>query len=139
MRLGYGVSSKELVNYMDRVRPPFNVNRMAQAAAIAALDDQEHVQRGRELNLEGRRTLEQGFDRCGVKWFQSQANFVLIDLERPAMPIYEALLYKGFIVRPVANYGLPTCLRVTIGTQEQNHGFLAALEEVLAEQRDTQA
>jgi len=139
LRIGYGVSSKELINYMDRVRPPFNVNRIAQAAALAALDDKEHVQRTREANLRGRELLQESFDRLGVKWYPSQANFILVDFERPAAPIYEALLYKGFIVRPVSNYGLPNCLRVTTGTEEQNRGLIAALEEVLAEQRDAPA
>jgi len=133
LRLGYGVSSKDLIDYMDRVRPPFNVNRMVQAAAVAALDDHEHVRRCRENNLAGRALFEREFTRLGLKWFPSQANFVLFDLGKPAAPCYEALLYQGFIVRPVANYGLPNCLRVTIGTAEQNAGFVRALEKVLLE------
>lgn len=134
LRLGYGVTSRELVNYMDRVRPPFNVNRLAQEAAIAALDDKDHVARSREMNIRGRAVLEAGFDRLGLRHFKSQANFLLVDFERPAMPIYEALVYKGYIVRPVANYGLPSCLRITIGTPEQCAGLLVAMEQVLAGQ-----
>ncbi len=134
LRIGYGVSSQELINYMDRVRPPFNVNRMAQAAAIAALDDTGHVQRTREATVAGRKILEAGLSAQGVHWYPSQANFVLADFARPAEAIYEALLYKGFITRPVANYGLPNCLRVTVGNETQNRGFLVALKEVLSEQ-----
>ncbi|MFH1130124.1 MAG: histidinol-phosphate transaminase, partial [Pseudomonadota bacterium] len=89
LRLGYGVSSKELVNYMDRVRPPFNANRMAQIAAIAALDDTEHVRRSREANILGRKYYEQEFDRLKMKWYPSQANFILVDFEKPAEPYYE--------------------------------------------------
>jgi histidinol-phosphate aminotransferase len=133
LRIGYGVSSKILVDYMDRVRPPFNVNRMAQAAAMAALDDTEHVERTRELNTRSLKYLEQELTRLKVKWYPSQANFILVDFERPADPIYEGLLYQGFITRPVANYGLPNCLRITTGTDEQNRGLVKALEQVLAE------
>ncbi|MFH1810064.1 MAG: histidinol-phosphate transaminase [Pseudomonadota bacterium] len=132
LRVGYGVSSREIIDYMDRVRPPFNVNRMAQAAAIAALDDEEHVRKTREATVVGRGLLEDGLSAIDVKWYPSQANFLLLDFEREAKPLYEALMYKGFITRPVANYGLPNCLRVTVGTEAQNRGFLAALSEVLA-------
>ncbi len=133
LRIGYGISSKELINYMDRVRPPFNINSIAQAAAIAALDDIDHIQRSRENNRRGRAFLEKELTRMGVKWYPSQANFILLDFERPAEPIYHALLYKGFITRPVGNYGLHSCLRVTIGTESQNKGFIKALEDILNE------
>ena len=131
LRIGYGVSHREMINYMDRVRPPFNVSRMAQAAAIGALDDTAFVERSKQENLAGRQTLERGLSACGVRWYPSQANFVLADFGRPAQGIYEALLRKGYIVRPVPNYGLPDCLRITIGTAVQNEGFLQALGEVL--------
>ncbi len=133
LRLGYGACGRELVQYMDRVRPPFNVNRMAQAAAIAALDDQEFVLKVRELNSKSRVYLEGELSRLGVKWYPSQANFVLADFGKPGQPIYEALLRRGFITRTVANYGLPTCLRISTGTEEQNRGLISALEEVLEE------
>lgn len=132
LRIGYGVTSREIVNYMDRVRPPFNVNRMAQQAAIAALGDFEHVKKTRAAALKGRKILQTGFDQLGLRWFPSQTNFILVDFARDASAIYEALLYQGFIVRPVANYGLPNCLRITIGTDAQNQGLLAALKQVLA-------
>lgn len=131
LRVGYGVSSKELIDYMDRVRPPFNVNRLAQAAALACLDDQDHIRCSRELNKKSKAILEEGLQRMKVKFYPSQANFILIDLGQPAGPIYEKLLHKGFITRPVNNYGLPNCLRVSIGTEKQILGFIKALEDVL--------
>jgi histidinol-phosphate aminotransferase len=139
LRVGYGVSSQELVSYMDRVRGPFNVSRIAQVAATAALDDSEHVSKTRELNISGRRFLEEAFTQAGLKWYPSQANFILVDFEQNAAPIYEALLYKGFITRPVANYGLPNCLRISTGTQEQNQGLARALAEVMNEIGSAQA
>ena len=133
LRLGYGVASRQLVDYMDRVRPPFNVNRMAQAAAIAALDDVEHVQRSRENNTSGLKYLQDAFDRLSVKWYPTQANFILLDFGRPAAPFYEGLIRRGYITRPVDNYGLPNCLRVTVGTAAQNKGFVEVFEKVLSE------
>ncbi len=131
LRIGYGVSSAGLINYMDRVRPPFNVNRLAQIAAVAALEDQDFVRRSKEMNSEGKKYLETAYTKLGLKWVPSHANFYLVDFERPAAPIYEALLRKGFITRPVANYGLANHLRITIGTEAQNRGLIGALEEVL--------
>ena len=133
LRIGYGVTYKEVVNYMDRVRPPFNVNRMAQIAALAALDDQEHVQKSIALNSIGRKFLGKAFTRMGIKYYASQANFYLVDFKKPTTPFYNALLQKGFITRPVENYGLPNCLRITIGTKEQNQGIVETLEQILNE------
>jgi histidinol-phosphate aminotransferase len=131
LRIGYGITNRELVNYMDRVRPPFNVNRMAQTAAIAALKDREHVQRSRELNIHGRLFLEKELSGLNIKYYPSQANFILLDFQKPAEPVYEALLRKGFITRPVSNYGLPNCLRITIGNESQNRGLIKAMESFL--------
>ncbi len=131
LRIGYGITDRELVNYIDRVRPPFNVNRVAQAAAMAALDDEEFVRRSREINSKGRRYLEQELTRLGVKWYPSQTNFILLEFDRPADSIYQALLERGVITRPVANYGLPNNLRVTVGMESENVRFIEALEEVI--------
>ena len=128
LRIGYGITHKELISYMDRVRPPFNVNRMAQAAAVAALDDQTHIQRSIKTNVKGRQFLQAEFKRLGIKFYPSQTNFILMDFEKPADPVYQGLLKKGFITRPVNNYDLPNCLRITIGTEQQNQNFIAALE-----------
>lgn len=129
MRVGYAVGPERLVDYVNRVRAPFNVTALAQAAAIAALDDQEHVEKSRRLNQVERAYLSQALGELGLKVAPSQANFVLVDLGRPARPVYDLLLRKGVIVRPFAN--LPTSLRVTLGTHQQNQRFLAALREVL--------
>ena len=131
LRIGYGITHKELVNYIDRVRPPFNVNRMAQVAAIAALDDIEHVLQSKKMNIKGRKVMERELQRLHIKYYPSQANFILLDFNQPAEPIYHGLLREGFITRMVANYNLPNCLRVTIGTELQNKGLVAALEKVL--------
>ncbi|NQT26559.1 histidinol-phosphate transaminase [candidate division KSB1 bacterium] len=131
LRIGYGVSSADLVSYMDRVRPPFNVNRMAQIAACAALDDPAHVKKTQAVNASGRKEVEDTLTQMGVKWYPSQANFLLIDLGKPSGPVFDTLLHKGFITRQVDNYGLPNCLRVTIGTEDQNRGFIEALRESL--------
>jgi len=133
LRVGYGVCQKELIGYMDRVRPPFNVNRMAQVAAFAALDDQDFVRLSREVNLKGLRFLETELARIGVQFYPSHGNFILLDFGRPAATLFQALLRKGFITRPVTNYGLPHCLRISVGTMEQNAGFIQALEAVLEE------
>lgn len=129
LRVGYAVGPQQLIDYMNRVRAPFNVSSLAQLAAIAALDDSEHVARSRALNSAERVRLSSELTRMGFRVAPSQANFVLVDLGRPARPVYDALLRKGVIVRPFAN--LPTSLRVTVGTPPENQRFLSALSEVL--------
>jgi histidinol-phosphate aminotransferase len=113
------------------VRQPFNVNAIALAAASAALDDQEHLQRSVAANRAGMAEVCAGLDALGVRHFPSLGNFVLIDCARPAGPVYEAMLRQGVIVRPVGGYGLPTQLRVTIGTSPQNRRMLGALQQAL--------
>jgi histidinol-phosphate aminotransferase len=130
LRVGYAVGTPQLIDYMNRVRAPFNVSSLAQAAALAALDDQDHVQTARALNQEERRRVSETLTARGLKVAPSQANFVLVDVLRPARPVYDALLKKGVIVRPFAS--LPTSLRVTLGTQRENDRFLTALAEVLS-------
>jgi histidinol-phosphate aminotransferase len=129
-RVGYAVGPKPLIDYLNRVRAPFNVSTLAQAAAIAALDDAAHVQAARELNQKERRRVTDALSARGLSVTPSQANFVLVDVGRPARPVYDALLQKGVIVRPFPS--LPTSLRVTLGTERENDRFLAALGEVLS-------
>ena len=131
LRVGYGVASPELAAVVNRVRAPFNVNSAALAAAEAALDDEAFVQRSRENNRQGLAQLSSGCDELGLAWIPSVGNFLCIDMGRPAGPVFDALLREGVIVRPVANYGLPNHLRVTVGTPEENAFFLRALERVL--------
>lgn len=128
LRVGYGVGPKNLVNYMNRVRAPFNVGMLAQVAALAALDDHAHVERSRATNLSERARLEQALAALGFEVTPSQTNFLYVTAARPARPIYEALLARGVIVRPFSS--LPKSLRITIGTPEENSRLLAALSEV---------
>jgi histidinol-phosphate aminotransferase len=132
LRAGYGISHPDVADLMNRVRPPFNVSNVALAAATAALADDEHLTRSQELNAAGMRQLETGFGTLGLPYIPSVGNFVCVDVGRPAAPVYDALLREGVIVRPVANYGMPNHLRVTVGRPEENERFLAALERVLA-------
>lgn len=130
LRVGYGIGPKPLIDYMNRVRAPFNVGSAGQAAALAALDDQAHVEAARSLNQRERTRVSELLGQRGLTVTPSQANFVLVDVKRPARPVYDALLRKGVIVRPFAS--LPTALRVTLGTERENDRFLSALAEVLA-------
>jgi histidinol-phosphate aminotransferase len=132
LRVGYCVSHADIADYLNRVRQPFNVNSVAAAAAEAALADEEHVRRSRAVNREGMRQLVDGCHRLQLKFIPSVANFLTIDMGRPAGGLYEALLRRGVIVRPVGSYGLPNHLRVTIGTASENARFLEALQAVLA-------
>jgi histidinol-phosphate aminotransferase len=131
LRVGYALSSPAIANVLNRVRQAFNVNAIALAAARAALDDSEHLQASVDMNNRGSRQLRDGLVNLPVRVFPSAGNFVLIDCGRPAAPVYEAMLHQGVIVRPVANYGLPNCLRLTIGTDEQNARMLASLAHAL--------
>jgi len=132
LRVGYGVAQPALSDLLNRVRQPFNVNGPAQAAATAALTDLAHVARGVKLNREEMKKLERGFDELALEYVPSAGNFILVNVARPAMPVYEALLREGVIVRPVANYGLAEHLRISIGTADENQRLLNALARVLA-------
>jgi len=127
LRVGYALSHPQVADMLNRVRQPFNVNSLALVAAAAALSDSEHLARSVAVNRDGMRQLCAGFDRLKLRHYPSAGNFVLIDCGKPAVPVYEALLHAGVIVRPVGNYGLPNHLRITIGTAEQNERLLAAL------------
>jgi histidinol-phosphate aminotransferase len=129
-RVGYGVGPRRLIDYMNRIRAPFNVSTLAQAAATAALDDVDHVETARALNLKERDRVTAALTARGLAVPPSQANFILVDLKRPARAVYDALLRKGVIVRPFGS--LPSSLRVTIGTERENDRFLSALGEVLS-------
>jgi histidinol-phosphate aminotransferase len=131
LRVGYGVMNAKVAEMLNRVRQPFNVNALAQAAALAALADVDYVNESRTLNREGRAVLEQGFAKLRLAFVPSHANFVLVNVGDAAR-VYERLLRQGVIVRPVANYGLPEWLRVTVGVGAENRRFLDALETALA-------
>jgi len=130
LRVGFGLAQAELTDLMNRVRQPFNVSSVAQAAAIAALDDTAHLQRSYELNREGLAMLQSAFDRMGLEYVPSYGNFVLVRVG-DAAAVYEGLLRAGIIVRPVGNYGLPEWLRVSVGLPGENRAFLDAFARVL--------
>ncbi|WP_287028566.1 histidinol-phosphate transaminase [Pseudomonas sp. UBA6310] len=132
LRVGYGLSSTQIADVLNRVRQPFNVNSLALSAACAALDDAEYLQRSRELNDAGMQQLEQGFRALDLQWIASKANFIAVDLGRDAAPVYQALLREGVIVRPVGAYGMPNHLRISIGLAEENARCLDALGRILA-------
>jgi histidinol-phosphate aminotransferase len=131
VRVGYALSDPKVADALNRVRQPFNVNALALAAASAALQDQEHVTRTVAVNREALVQIRAGLDALGLRSYPTQGNFVLLDCARPALPVYEAMLRAGVIVRPVGAYGLPNHLRITSGTPVQNQRMLAALAQAL--------
>jgi histidinol-phosphate aminotransferase len=132
LRIGYGVAQPELTDLLNRVRQPFNCNSLAQAAAVAALADQAFVERSVGLNRSGMTQLTRAFETLGLRYLPSYGNFVLVHVGDGSR-VYTGLLRRGVIVRPVANYGLPQWLRVTIGLPEENARFIDALREALRE------
>jgi len=127
LRLGYAVSHPALAELLNRIRQPFNTSSVAQAAAIAALADHDHLRRSRDLNAAGRVQLADGLRALGLRPLPSQGNFLLVEVGSDAPACYDALLRAGIIVRPVANYGLTDYLRITVGLPEQNQRLLTAL------------
>lgn len=132
LRVGYALSAPGIAALLNRVRQPFNVNSIAQAAALAALDDELHLEKTMRLNRAGMEQLVAGFERLSLSFIASAGNFVAVDTGQDAALVYERLLQEGVIVRPVANYGMPDHLRVTVGLADENGRFLNAMEKVLA-------
>ena len=130
LRVGFGLMRPEVADLMNRVRQPFNVNSLALAAATAALGDAKFVARSVKLNQQGMAALERAFKRLGLEYIRSYANFITFRVER-ASEVYGKLLRQGVIVRPIAGYGMPEHLRVTVGTPKENARFLEALESAL--------
>jgi len=131
LRIGYAISHPQVADLLNRVRQPFNVNLPAQAAAVAALQDQEFIRQSVFANRIGMQQLMAGIEALGLSYIPSVGNFLTIDLGRPAAPVDKALQREGVITRPIANYGLPDHLRVSIGTQQEIDRFLASLARVL--------
>lgn len=132
IRVGYGFASELIIDAINRAREPFNVNRLAQVAAVAALADDEHVRMTVEHNRRGLDLLAGAFREVGAHPYESYANFVYADLHRPARPVFQALLQKGVITRSGDALGNPTCLRVSIGTQEEMDIFIKEFKEVMS-------
>lgn len=133
LRVGYSLSSPEIADLLNRVRQPFNVNSLALSAALAALDDEEHVKSSVQMNQAGMRQLIAGFASFAIDVLPSQANFLTFRIPEKAEAVYQALLQRAVIVRPLAGYQMPDWLRVTIGTEAENQQFLSALGKVLKE------
>lgn len=133
LRIGYGIGHPDVIHNINQVREPFNTTRYAQAAAIAALSDQDFINDCREKNHQGLVYLRSEFDKLGLSYFPAYGNFIMVDVEKPAEQVFKALLQKGFIVRGGHALNIPTHLRVTVGSQIQNKKFVQALTEVLSE------
>ena len=131
LRVGYSVSHPEIADILNRVRQPFNVNSLALAAAEAALEDHEHLEKGLACNVAGMQQYTRAFTELGLEYIPSIGNFICVNVGEAAS-IYEQLLHQGVIVRPVANYGLPEHLRISIGTAQENERCIAALQTVMS-------
>lgn len=131
LRLGYAITLPELVTYMERIRQPFNVNLLAQAAGLAALEDKDFLKKTRRMTLEGKDFIYRELSRMGLGYVLSVANFILVDVGRDSQEVFRSCLKFGVIVRDMGQYGLKNFIRVTIGTQKENQRFLRVLSKVL--------
>jgi len=131
LRIGYALGREDLVHCLYQVRDPFPVHRLAQVAALAALDDEDHAIMSIQLVYEGKRYLYRELDKMGLWYVPSQANFIFIDFEKDSDRVFEAFLRKGIIIRPGKIWGYPTFARVTVGRMEDNRRFIKALGRIL--------
>ncbi|ULL15579.1 histidinol-phosphate transaminase [Paenibacillus sp. H1-7] len=133
LRIGYGIGHPDVIKSINQVREPFNTTSFAQKAAVAALADEQFIADCREANAKGIVYLSAQFDELKLNYYSAHGNFIMVDVERPGNAVFEGLLRKGIIVRHDPGWGLPTMLRVTVGSQEQNEKFIGALKQVLEE------
>jgi len=133
LRIGYGLSHPSVADLLNRVRQPFNVNGVAQTVAEVAIDDADHIAHSVQLNTVGMDYLIKAVNDLDLEHIPSAANFLCINVNRPAREVYEAMLQRGVIIRPVDNYGLPQHIRVSIGLPEENEKFVRVLKEVLGQ------
>jgi histidinol-phosphate aminotransferase len=131
LRLGYAIARPELIGYIERVRLPFNVSSVAQAAAIASIADQDHVKRSRQLNSEGKHYFYGEFERMGLPYAKSEANFVWVNIKTDCKKVFIEMLKRGVIIRTGDIFGCPTHVRISIGKPEENTRCINVLEEVL--------
>lgn len=132
LRIGYGICSKPVADALKLVRPPFNVNSVAQVGAVASLGDPQQLSNAQEMVAEGKTYLYQQFEQMGLEFVPTQANFILFDSTRDSREVFDALMRQGVTVRTGDIWGLNTWIRVTIGTAEQNRRFVEALKQMLA-------
>lgn len=133
LRAGFGVANKELIEMMNRIRPPFNMNAAAQVAAVAALEDQAFLRKVVQTNAKERARLAAFFDELKLVQLPSQANFIMVHVGPEAAEINEAMLRKGVILRPLKSYGLTEYMRISVGSPEENDIFMKAFRETLSE------
>lgn len=131
LRVGYGIAGKEMIALLNRVREPFNVNKLAQAAAEAALDDTEHFQASLAVNNQGKKYLSVEFERMGLYYVPSETNFIFVRIETKAEEFFRQMLKRGVIIRSGHVFGYPDFIRVTIGTEEQNKRFIREMKAIL--------
>jgi len=130
LRVGYGLAQEEFIRALDKVSPPFSVNRLGQIGAAAALDDKDHVRKTKELSEKGKHDLYRHFEELGVFYIPSETNFVTINVKNDGKHVADELQKQGIIVRPLSMYGLSHFLRITIGTLEQNKRFMDAFKKI---------
>lgn len=128
LRIGYAMSNPEIADILNRVRQPFNTNMLAQAAAIASLDDEDHVNKSVLMNNAGKTFLQNAFTEMDLHYLPTMGNFISVNVKQDGVALYSKMLQQGVIVRPVANYAMPQYLRITIGTREQNERFVETLK-----------
>jgi histidinol-phosphate aminotransferase len=131
LRIGYGFASSDIVDYINRVRQPFNANSLAQAAALAALDDREFVSASLKLVMEGLDFLYSQLDNIGLEYYPTQTNFFMIKVPLGAKKTYELMLKEGVIVRSMDSYGFDDCIRINVGLPEENERFINTLKKIL--------
>ncbi|MBC8318201.1 MAG: histidinol-phosphate transaminase [Desulfobulbaceae bacterium] len=133
LRVGYGIMPQEIASYLHRVRQPFNVNELAQVGALACLEDEDHYTRTLAMTREGFNWLSKEINKLGCRTFPTQTNFFLVDIQSDCKQLYDAMLHKGVIIRPMSAYGFPSYIRITVGTRAENERLLKALAASLAE------
>ncbi len=127
LRIGYGITTPEIAELMNKVRQPFNTNSLAQVAALAALSDRKHVEKSIAVNNEGKQFLYQSFQQLGISFIPTETNFIMFETARDAKEVFDALMKQGVIIRPMGGKRL----RVTIGLPEENKRFVAELEKIV--------
>jgi len=136
LRLGYAVAKKEIIDDLNRIRQPFNVTRPAQVAGVAALDDKMFLKQSQVVNEEGKKYLYDQFEKLGLDYVPTYANFILVKVGFPSREVFNRLLKKGIIVRAMDGYGFPDHIRVTIGTMKENIAFIKNLKTVISELKE---
>uniref|UniRef100_A0A7C4TFN6 Histidinol-phosphate aminotransferase n=1 Tax=candidate division WOR-3 bacterium TaxID=2052148 RepID=A0A7C4TFN6_UNCW3 len=131
LRLGYGFAKKEIIANLMKLRVSFNVNRISQAAGIAALNDFNHIEKGLYLNYAGKAFLYDAYKKLGLFYLPSYGNFIFVDFDRDSQIVFEALQQEGIITRTIKEYGFPNALRITIGTENQNRRLIEVLKKIL--------